>query len=528
MFIYNGKFTYYRYALDETITFVFPVGFALNDPVNAYWQWTVDAKGNQKPNTPRSGIISSVVKTADEYRVHVSFGYYRVDVTVAADFKSISFLMRSRSEGPAGPFTLPAMHAEASRMPSTVVYTGKLNWRSWAENEMITLVIPDGVFEGAFFGLYHQWTVDAAGNQKTNYPVNGVFQNVSADLSGAVTATSKASYYTYDFSFHGKEGSFTLLDPNGDKSEGNKIMQTDFRSLGTKKALIVRYGTGTDDGIFYIEEMLTKHLGFATDDVELLYYDVEPSNGAKQCTKGQKAPTVGNFETSFADLVSGAEAGDVRFVYIDAHGTTYPGENDRFKPADGKDYGWVLAAAEDGVQEGLVDGDWFTSTIRSHLKSEVNLTILASSSGGAQLGTYTKTPGILLSGCHETQFNIKAVKRPEGLHDPWAFAVAAVIKDRVANKRSVPAYSVLFNEAKRYIKKQLDQGLLNPYYKGFSPDELQPVPPELLWNTSHQDPQLVFDSGYVNPDQERFLFPFVAPGEAKVSGQVTRYPQDEV
>ncbi|EJF63184.1 hypothetical protein DICSQDRAFT_168065 [Dichomitus squalens LYAD-421 SS1] len=312
MFIYNGKFTYYRYALDETITFVFPVGFALNDPVNAYWQWTVDAKGNQKPNTPRSGISSSVVKTADEYRVHVSFGYYRVDVTVAADFKSISFLMRSRSEGPAGPFTLPAMHAEASRMPSTVVYTGKLNWRSWAENEMITLVIPDGVSEGAFFGLYHQWTVDAAGNQKTNYPVNGVFQNVSADLSGAVTATSKASYYTYDFSFHGKEGSFTLLDPNGDKSEGNKIMQTDFRSLGTKKALIVRYGTGTDDGIFYIEEMLTKHLGFATDDVDLLYYDVEPSNGAKQCTKGQKAPTVGNFETSFADLISGTCTSTIR------------------------------------------------------------------------------------------------------------------------------------------------------------------------------------------------------------------------
>ena len=102
------------------------------------------------------------------------------------------------------------------------------------------------------------------------------------------------------------------------------------------------------------------------------------------------------------------------------------------------------------------------------------------------------------------------------------------MENRATRKRTVPTYSLLFNEAKRYIKKQLDRGLLSPNYRGFSPDESQPIPPESLWSTSHQDPQLIFDRGYVDPDEERFLFPFAAPGEAKVSGQVLRYPMDEV
>ena len=50
MFIYNGKFNWLEYASNETITVVFPTGFALNDPVSAYWQWTVDAQGNKKPS----------------------------------------------------------------------------------------------------------------------------------------------------------------------------------------------------------------------------------------------------------------------------------------------------------------------------------------------------------------------------------------------------------------------------------------------------------------------------------------------
>ena len=48
MFIYNGKFTWLNYASNETITVVFPAGFALNDPVSAYWQWSTDALVHKK------------------------------------------------------------------------------------------------------------------------------------------------------------------------------------------------------------------------------------------------------------------------------------------------------------------------------------------------------------------------------------------------------------------------------------------------------------------------------------------------
>ncbi len=48
MFIYNGKFNWFNYASNETITIVFPAGFALNDPVSGYWQWSTEDSGNKK------------------------------------------------------------------------------------------------------------------------------------------------------------------------------------------------------------------------------------------------------------------------------------------------------------------------------------------------------------------------------------------------------------------------------------------------------------------------------------------------
>ena len=48
MFIYNGKFNWPDYASNETITIIFPAGFSLNDPVSAFWQWSVDPVINEK------------------------------------------------------------------------------------------------------------------------------------------------------------------------------------------------------------------------------------------------------------------------------------------------------------------------------------------------------------------------------------------------------------------------------------------------------------------------------------------------
>lgn len=59
--------------------------------------------------------------------------------------------------------------------------------------------------------------------------------------------------------------------------------------------------------------------------------------------------------------------------------------------------------------------------------------------------TPVMTPVILLTGCHETQFNVKALNRM----DPWTVSITSVIKNNIRRKRGVPTYSVLYNEAKK-------------------------------------------------------------------------------
>lgn len=92
----------------------------------------------------------------------------------------------------------------------------------------------------------------------------------------------------------------------------------------------MRYNTGIDEGIFMVKDMLVKYLGFSSNDVEVLYFDVDPKrgDGPKKCTLGQDPPTADNFKDRFTRLCS-ADAGDVRFVYVDVHGNHLAGRGRR-------------------------------------------------------------------------------------------------------------------------------------------------------------------------------------------------------
>lgn len=139
------------------------------------------------------------------------------------------------------------------------------------------------------------------------------------------------------------------------------------------------------------------------------------------------------------------------------------------------------------------------------------------------LDTRTVTPGILLAGRHETQFTGKALN---GM-DPWTVGVTAVIKENIRRKRGVPTYSLLYTEAKSYIRAQLADRRLSLDYKGRSRNESKPIPGDQGTKRSNQDPQLAFYSGYMDPGEERFLFPFEAPSGGGKGGDVTKYPVDE-
>ncbi|RYP59506.1 hypothetical protein DL769_008496 [Monosporascus sp. CRB-8-3] len=526
MYVYVGKLNWYEYAKDECITIVFPAGFAINDPVCAYWQWTVDGSGNKKTNTAQRGLITSVTKTAREYRVRFSFDYYAFEGLVTTDFNALSLTM-SNPSGDQRSVSLSLHDHNAVRIPTTSVFIGKLHWFEYSESEMVTLVIPGEVANGEPVILSHQWTKDGKGNAKTNHTVSGTMTAVQHKSDGSVSAKFDDGYYTYDFTV-AKAGTNLLLDMANPSNQHDSnapyyLKQTDFRDMSKKKALILRYGTGTDNGIFMVQEMLVKYLGFATTDIDMLYFDVDPSTGPKECTLGQDPPTATNFKSKFGQLCNSAQSGDVRFLYVDAHGTTDPDEENSGEQ-DGMDEGWILAKNNDGTLKEVVSDDWLGDAIRKNLAKGANLTILTSSCmGGGMLDKHSATPGILLAGCHETQFNVKALN---GM-DPWMFAVTKSIKSNVRNKRGVPTYSVLFNNAKSFIRAQLANGRLSGKYKGPSPKEWEPIPRDQETNTSHQDPQLIFDTGYIDPNEERFLVPFQLPSGGEASGDTSRYPNEE-
>jgi hypothetical protein len=105
--------------------------------------------------------------------------------------------------------------------------------------------------------------------------------------------------------------------------------------------------------------MLVKYLGFDAADVEMCYYD----SNRNERLRGQDAPTATNFKTKFSSLLSSASARNVRFVYVDAHGTTNPGEDGA--GGEGNDGGWVLAQDDAGASKEVVSGDWLSETIRT-------------------------------------------------------------------------------------------------------------------------------------------------------------------
>ncbi|KAH8798417.1 hypothetical protein DL96DRAFT_1435766, partial [Flagelloscypha sp. PMI_526] len=60
MLIYRGKINYSKYAVDEAYTLVLPNDWTSGAHAQAVWQWTVDAKGVQKPNVVYLNTIKQV------------------------------------------------------------------------------------------------------------------------------------------------------------------------------------------------------------------------------------------------------------------------------------------------------------------------------------------------------------------------------------------------------------------------------------------------------------------------------------
>ena len=245
MYIYVGKLNWFEYAENECITIVFPAGFALKDPVCAYWQWTVTGSGERNANNPQEAFIDSVTNTSSDYRVQFSFGYYAFEGSVSADFKSASLKM-SNPQGETSPVTLSLQHSDAVRVPSTSVFIGKLDWFQYSKNEMVILIIPGEVVAGEPVIMSRQWTEDSEGNMKPNHAVVCTITFAYPQSGGIVSATFRDGDYRYDFNLRRAISDLELYMYNEvDKPDVKAtfhLHQRDFRDLRKKKVRLLVKG----------------------------------------------------------------------------------------------------------------------------------------------------------------------------------------------------------------------------------------------------------------------------------------------
>ncbi|KAI5828750.1 hypothetical protein K523DRAFT_373430 [Schizophyllum commune Tattone D] len=508
MYVYCGKITWLQQAENECITFVFPAGLALKDPVCAYWQWSDQAKTNNH----QYGNINTVTKFGVEYKISFALTDYLFDAEFTPDLQSMTIRMYTAAQTEPSVSTLRLYTTALSLVPSTKVYTGKFSWWIHATNEMMTLVLPNGISAGAPVGLYFQFTVNWKNLPKTLYCVNSTFHTMQTS-AGQIKASFNSAYYMFDaIIYPGTKNAKVTMRENA-TNRSYDLVQNDWRQAHRKKALIVRYGTGIDNGISLLRETLTTDLGFESPGTS------EPANASAVVSDGQGAPTAARFKSKLVSFLSSAEAGDTPL------GPPLPDEEST--GAADEERGLILAENEQGTGNEIIYNDWLATTLRENLAGGVNLTILTSSCLGREMmNTTAATGGILLSACHEPQSNAKALQVGNNKVDPWMYAVVAVIKKHLKEKRGVPTYSSLFNDAKKFIESQLGRPSLDAdKYKGPSTNELSPTKRDV--DTSNQDPQPIFPNGYVNPHEERFLFPFVAPRGGQAGEGVVRFPRDE-
>jgi hypothetical protein len=187
----------------EPLVLLFPGDLGYYDPVCAYWQWTIDRYNAKKVNNWDETSISSITREHDG-RLRLGFDFdniYFFVVTVAEDANTVELTMRDKNGTTSGPQILRQTFRGPAKIPSCSVYVDKFQERYYAQDEMLTVVVPDGFDTvGRYICVYFQWTMDAKGVMNSNNKIINPFQILNRSAGGSATFTFKSedSYYTWD------------------------------------------------------------------------------------------------------------------------------------------------------------------------------------------------------------------------------------------------------------------------------------------------------------------------------------------
>ena len=95
---FTGKFNWMRYANDCMITLIFPSGLKANEPVLAYWQWDIDAKGEHS-KAELKGAINVVGQESNPPFIRILKGdtYYWFEGEIYEGDKTMKLVMWDQS-----------------------------------------------------------------------------------------------------------------------------------------------------------------------------------------------------------------------------------------------------------------------------------------------------------------------------------------------------------------------------------------------------------------------------------------------
>ena len=97
------------------------------------------------------------------------------------------------------PTSLSLVYSDAStNWTCAVTYVGKLSWSTYAEDEMITLVLPQGLGVGAPVCLVFKWAHDSKGNKNVLSARNAFLRDYKVEPDG----TTKVIFRVVEGDWH--------------------------------------------------------------------------------------------------------------------------------------------------------------------------------------------------------------------------------------------------------------------------------------------------------------------------------------
>ncbi|KAH7199483.1 hypothetical protein DER44DRAFT_484285 [Fusarium oxysporum] len=171
MFIYQGKLSWDKYAVDETFTIIFPKGAVrANEPAYLFTQWTEDDHHAEKDKFFQTRIIKNVKQLPNTTDVSFKLPgtWYNFDITTEQNYSKIKVIM----SGKEGTKTITLNRVwqpvgEVDPNAALAIWAGSINFGDKAVNEQAIFVLPEDYKDGKPVISSWQWTKDESGKAKT-------------------------------------------------------------------------------------------------------------------------------------------------------------------------------------------------------------------------------------------------------------------------------------------------------------------------------------------------------------------------